>query len=192
MKKLYYFLFLISLTTNLWAQQATPRMELKTSGFVGPDSTKNYVVIDAPKIAKADLYKKTLTYINSLYNDPQKVVNAVEGESITINASTDAITGSNPSYKYPMSYNIVIEFRDGKIKFAPRVLEFVEVWSANKAPYKYYVSGKDSPTAGEVNCIWIYGKDDTRILFKPALKKSFDQWANNYIAGIVSKFNDTW
>jgi hypothetical protein len=189
-----YLLFLIVLFTfkGSIAQQPAPTMELRENGFSGADSTKNYVVIEVPKVSKADLYKKTLTFINGLYNDPQHVVTTVDGESLTVNAKTDAIHGVNPSYKYPTSYSIVIEFKEGKIKFAPKILEFSEIWAANRPPSKYYVSGKDSPTPSEVNCIWIFDKNDKRILFNPELKVSFDRWVNNCIAGIQTKVNDTW
>jgi acyl-CoA synthetase (AMP-forming)/AMP-acid ligase II len=97
------------------------KMELKYTGFIGLDTTKHYVIIEAPKYSKADLYKRTLTYLNSLYPNPQRVISVVNGESITINANTDAIKAATKPVFYPMSYTITMEFKDGKIKFQPSI-----------------------------------------------------------------------
>lgn len=120
------------------------------------------------------------------------MITAVDGESITINANIDAIHGSNLSSKYPMSYNIVIEFKDGKIKFAPVVLEFSENWSQYRPLDRFYVSNLNSPNKNVILCVWYTSKNGRSMILNPELKQSFDQWANSYIAGIVSKVNDNW
>jgi hypothetical protein len=192
MKRFLCAVVLCLATLGAIAQVTIPRMQLLPSGFVGPDTTKNYLVIEMPKVSKVDLYKRTLTYINNLYNNPQAVVNAVDGESITVNASTEALRGFNESYKYPMRYNVVIEFREGKIKFSPQVTELSEVWVAGEAPHKIYISSENSQSKVELSCVWLIRKSGERVLLKPELKASLDSWVNNYIAGIVSKVNDTW
>ena len=140
------------------------------------------------KSTKADLYKKTLTYINSLYQSPQNVVAAVPDESITVNANTESLKGWIGIYKYPLTYNIVLEFKDGKIKFEPKVIELYEVSKIDgeKKPYYIESDGKNR------KCVWLRQANGQYIIYGKELKRSLDQWVNDYIAGISQKVNDNW
>jgi hypothetical protein len=175
------------------AQVTTPRMQLLPSGFVGPDSINHYIVIKAAKKSKADLYKKTLTYLNSVYDNPGAVMRLVDGESITIKAETKAILGKHDFAVYNTSYNVLIEFKDGLIKFQPNIETLKEYITNSTPPKTYYVSSEDSPVTNDLNVIWVIDKKkNIRVLFHKEMKESADKWVNNYIASIVSKVNDTW
>lgn len=180
-------LLLISLTA------AAQRVELKPYGFANAsDSTKSFVVVEVPNLKQADIYKKALTYLNSLYQNPSKVISVVDGESITVNGSTDQIKGSLSWYKYPFSYNIVLQFKDGKIRYEPKFVSLEEIWSNTKPPRKFYVASTDSKNKAELDCIYIERDNGSYILFKKELKESLENWANKYIQGIASKVAENW
>jgi len=191
MKTFLQIILMCLIVGSAAAQAPVTKMDLRPSGFFGPDSISRYVIINMPKVNKADLYKKTLTYVNSLYQDPQAVVTAVPGESITINAQTDNIKGKAENAYYPTKYNIIIEFKDGKIKFQPTIISMVEHWRAIERSTPFYVSNKQSTDPYEVNAVWIV-RDNGPLLFHKEVKLSLDEWINGYIAGIASKVNDAW
>jgi len=186
-------LVFLAVALTISAQVTIPKLELKHNGFVGSDSTKNYIVIDVPSFKKNDLFKKILVYLNSIYKDPQRVISSVEGESITINGYTDVIKGSLDWYKYPLNYNINIQFKDGKMRFEPTITDFSEVWSDNNPPRKVYVCAEESQNKIEINCIWMPNKKEPGYwLFKADLKTSLDKWVNNYVVNMVKGLDDKW
>jgi len=191
MKRLLFLLIITAAATKLNAQGL--RMELKHDGFVSSaDSTKNYAVLEYPKVSKADLYKRTLTYVNSLYQNPAKVISAVDGESITINALMTDIKTRLSWYKYEFYYNIVIQFKDGKLRFEPKFVELIE--DPNPSPKrKVYLSDTDSKKNGEINCIFFKGNNDGKYhVLAHEIKQNLDAWANGYLAGVDKALNDKW
>jgi hypothetical protein len=193
MKNMLLIIALLCLSAAGMAQSSVPKMELKRTGFVGPDSTKNYIVLDMPKMTKADLYKKTLTYLNGIYNNPGKVISSVDGESITVNGFTDEVKGALQWYKYPMSYNINLQFKNGKIRIAPSITNLKEIWSDDEPPRQFYISNTDSPNSIEINCVWMKSKkDDSYFLLNQKLKLSIDKWINQYVAGISNGLSESW
>jgi len=191
MKKYLHTLLLCFVIGNALAQKA-PTMELFATGFTGPDSIKNYVIIGAPGIKKADLFKKVMVYLNGLYTDPKSVIKAVEGESIIVDAKTNAIKGPYNFAEYITSYNIEMEFKDGKIKFEPTISAYRQYMSKKSEPSLFYVSDLD-PRSDGVDCVWMVSKKGNKpTLFNPELKASSDQWVNNYIDGLVAKINEKW
>lgn len=191
MKRLLLSLALIITTAANFAQ-SIPKMELKPNGFVSAaDSTKNYVVLEVPKVKQAELYKKTLTYLNGFYKNPSQVISAVDGESITVNGITNEIKGSIEWYKYPMEYNIMIQFKDGKMKVSPKIISLNEIWSESKPARKIYLKNTDSPKHVEISCIYMQHKVGY-FLFLKELKESLDSWANGYTSGITKNLSDNW
>jgi len=193
MKNLILIFSILLIGKVSFAQSTIPKFELKPNGLVGPDSTKNYIVLEAPKISKLDLYKKTLTYLNSIYNNPSKVITSVEGESIIVNGFTEAVRGPIGFYKYPMSYNINIQFKDGRMKIEPYIVSLAEVWSKNEPERKIYINASDSPERAEINCIFmISNKTGKSFVFNEKLKAGIESWINAYVAGIAKSYSDNW
>jgi len=193
MKNLILLISLLLISANSFAQSAIPTFELKPNGLVGPDSTKNYIVLEVPKINKVDLYKKTLTYLNSIYKNPSKVITSVEGESITVNGYTESVRGPLSFYKYPMGYSFNLQFKDGKMKIEPYIVSLAEVWSQTKPERKIYINASDSPERAEINCIFmVSNKDGKSFVFNQKLKAGIEEWINAYVAGIAKSYNDNW
>jgi hypothetical protein len=127
------------------------------------------------------------------YDNPGAVMRLVDGESITIKAETKAILGKHDFAVYNTSYNVLIEFKDGLIKFQPKIEILSEYITDSTPPKDYYVSSEDSPVTNDLNVIWVVDKKkNIGVLFHKEMKDSADQWVNNYIAGIVGKLNETW
>lgn len=95
---------------------------LTPAGFVSTvDSTKNFLVVDAPGLKQADLYKKAMVYLNASFVSPKNVLSVVDGESITINGlAKDAIKMKvlylNPTWD--IDYTITLQFKDGKFRLS--------------------------------------------------------------------------
>ena len=193
MKNLLFFTISLILTVNLYSQDTLPKMELKHKGFVASDSTSTFVVIDYPDKSKNDLYTNALTYLNSIYGDPEKVLSTVENESIIVNGLTESIKGSLDWYKYPMFYKIIIQFKDEKIRVEPIITDLTEITGTGTIN-KYYVSNTDSPKEVEINCIWMKSKKtNDYFLFRDELKLSIDNWINSYVKNLVNGIeNNDW
>lgn len=158
MKRLLLSLALIITTAATFAQ-SIPKMELKPNGFVSAaDSTKNYVVLEVPKMKQAKLYKKTLTYLNGLYKNPSQVISAVDGESITVNGYDDGISTIKGLNRYPLSYNVVLQFKDGKIRYQPSATK-IEYLLNDKPFSQIYVSNTERPEGISALAIWNKAKD---------------------------------
>lgn len=107
MKKLLLILSLVSV-----ASFANAQFLLTPTGFVdkaNPD--KDYVVLNVDGKTKAELYKNTLVYLNSIYSNPKEAISTVDGESITVSAIDESALAAVYN-KYTFSF----EFKDGKIK----------------------------------------------------------------------------
>ncbi|RZJ91068.1 MAG: DUF4468 domain-containing protein [Chryseobacterium sp.] len=191
MKRFLLFLLLTAATTSIMAQVAQ-RFDLKHNGFVdAKDSTNNYVVLDYPKMSKVDLYKKTLTYLNGLYKNPAAVISTVDGESITVNGHSDQPNTDNGVFKYPFDYNIVFQFKDGKMRAEPRITKIEEMFNGSFTPF--YISSTDSPKKTEVKCIYMKNKNGQGYwLFQGEIKESFNAWSNSYLWAIDKAITEKW
>jgi len=80
---------------------------------------ETYVVIIAQE-DQDNLYKKSLTYLNGIFNAPNHAISGVENKSITVNGfSENAIESKlkrNFAIKYDLRYSITFEFKDQKVK----------------------------------------------------------------------------
>ena len=94
---------------------ASAQFKLTPGGFVSAaDTTKNYVVIDAPGVSQADLYKRTLIYLSKQFASPKDAISIIDNESITIN-SIDNV-GVRGFSNFLVNYTINLEFKDDKLR----------------------------------------------------------------------------
>lgn len=97
--------------------------KLTPQGFVSNDNS-DFTVVDVPNIKQKELYKNVLNGINSMYSNPQKGLNVVEGESISFTVYEENALPVRHSaggfgkgnYKYDLSYTLSFLFKDGKIR----------------------------------------------------------------------------
>ncbi|MFC4213485.1 DUF4468 domain-containing protein [Pedobacter lithocola] len=192
MKRLLLSLAFALITAATFAQ-TTPKMELKPFGFASAaDSTKNFVVLEVPKLKQSDLYNKTLTYLNGLYKNPSQVISSVDGESITVNGYTNDVQGTFKFHQYPFTYNIVFQFKDGKIKYQPRFIKLMEVPETMPAK-EIYLKNTDSSKPHEINAIFFKSnRDGFYYPLKDSIQENLSSWANSYLNEIKKSLSDNW
>lgn len=124
--------------------------KLTPQGFVSNDNS-DFTVVNVPNAKQKDLYKNVLNAINTMYSNPQKGLNVVEGESISLTAYEEKALPVRHSaggfgkgnYKYDLSYTLSFLFKDGKIRINSPVFEC-----------KRWYEGTYKPTSGWGSSGW--------------------------------------
>lgn len=118
MKKTLSIILLLLATQLSFAQY----FKLTPDGFLSSDN-KDFTVVEVPNVKQKDLYKNVLNAINSIFRNPQKGLNVLEGESISIAAYEEKVLPvklsrgfGKATYKYDLSYTLTFLFKDGKIR----------------------------------------------------------------------------
>jgi hypothetical protein len=145
-KKAFSILILLLVTQLSFAQY----FKLTPQGFVSNDNS-DFTVVNVPNAKQMDLYKNVLNAINTMYSNPQKGLNVVEGESITLTAYEEKALPVRHSaggfgkgnYKYDLSYTLSFLFKDGKIRINSPVFEC-----------KRWYEGTYKPTSGWGSSGW--------------------------------------
>lgn len=110
MKKLFYSLLLI---TSLGFSQSTEFTFTK-------DGITDYLVVEVPGKTAAELYQQTISWINTYYKTPEKVIKAkIENDYIRIEGFAQSLIVFNVIGKtrYDGLYQLEISFQEGKYKF---------------------------------------------------------------------------
>lgn len=110
--RLFLILFLIPFGISA-------QMELRPNGMVDQSTGKGFLVIDSPG-SQYELYSKSLTWVNGMYNSPLHSVNSVVDHSITVKGVSERAVKSrykNLKYTYDLHYSITLEFKEGKVKY---------------------------------------------------------------------------
>jgi len=142
MKRIILFVLLV-LPVMVKAQ-----FSLTINGFVNAqDNSKNYVVFDYDSISKEKLYANVLKFITTNYKSAKDVVSKVDNEIITINAFQPKQIKAK-TLKYDISYTVVINFKDNKIKIDSPTFECTS-YSFNKQ-YRLTMSGSNGGFGSEV------------------------------------------
>ena len=143
------------------------QFSLTINGFVSSkDNSKNYVVFDYDSISKEKLYTNVLKYITYNYKSAKDVVSKVDNEVITINAFQPAQIKAKLT-KYDISYTIVVNFKDNKIKIdAP---DFKCTNNTRDKLYMLTMSGSNGGF-GSVVTIGLYKKNG-----EPSQKNTIDE-----------------
>ncbi len=86
-----------------------------------PDGTTDYVVYSIDKTSAADIFTKTINWINVTYKNPDKVIKAkIENEMIRIDGySSSAFSrtfASGNKADYDVTYTLEIQIQDGKYR----------------------------------------------------------------------------
>ena len=187
MTKKFFAVLLFCIVTAVVQAQS---MKITPKDFVdASDESKNYVVLNFAGRSQNDLYKAALKYVNSYYNNPEKVTTKIEGEQIVIDAMEQKAVyttylGSKTYYDF--YYKITLDFKDAKIRLAPN--------------YKYFESpgGIEYPLNGTNNFMSknaLYGSNGK--VARKSLQEGLDAFINKYIAEFSksindSKSNDNW
>jgi hypothetical protein len=83
------------------------------------DTITDYVVTSVEGKTAAELYKKTLDWINVTYKNPREVIKSqIENEYIRIEGSSETLVVLKPLYKvnYLSRYSVEFYFKEGRFK----------------------------------------------------------------------------
>lgn len=176
-KRILLIITLIS--CSLTFAQDLPKLKLTPSG-VEP------IVVTAENMSAADIYKKSLEWVQETYKNPDEVLKAnIENKKIRIEGfSPDALSFKNMVVvTWGISYTLEISFKDGKCRYDYRINHF---------------NGEDG---GEVKITYanFYKKNgDIRKTYIPAVS-SLENTINdlllnyyNYITGKTDAANEDW
>lgn len=155
---------------------AAQNFTLKPTGFVNTDEPNlDYVVLHYDGVAKEELYKRILSYMNTQYRNPDKVLTTIENEQITINGMSDA------EIKKPyadLHYNIVLWFKDGKIRMDAPVPEMK--YLLNDLSFRrIFINLDKKGFLSDNHGIWFKGK-----LALPNVKSQLEDFFNRELADI--------
>jgi hypothetical protein len=82
------------------------------------DGFTDYVVTDCKDKSAAELYKKTIDWISTNYNNPKEVLKAqIENDYLRFEAIEKNLFCLKPTMCSDMKYQIEVSFKDGKYKF---------------------------------------------------------------------------
>lgn len=89
------------------------------TGFQAEDG-RSFIVIESEGDDQKELYQKSLTYLQGIFNSPNHALSSVDGQSITVNGfQPNAIRNRYKKLRfvYDLTYSATFEFKDGKVKF---------------------------------------------------------------------------
>jgi len=179
MKKLLYIVCLIC--SVAYAQDSISKMQLLHDGFKTMDSINNFIVLEFPNKTQKALYNASLTTLNSFYVSPKTVITPHADESIVVEAISQNL--DDGLYTYSMRYNMIIQFKEGKVKFQPKIIGLTRTFYEKE--YKMYVCSEDSPNRVEIECIWMFSnKDNNYFVIKKEIKALLERWINGYITAL--------
>lgn len=154
MKKILFICFLFSTIVSTAQEKVFFSLQPDGTFLTEKDSSK-YAVVEFEGKTKEELYKRLLSNINSLYKEPQKVLNTVENISINIRGYNKTITIDksplNGETNYSGYYNLIFKLKDGKVRIdAPIIEEDIYYTLVDKTKFAYvansfFKAGKVKP-----------------------------------------------
>lgn len=173
MKIVYLFSAMILL---LGVDSKAQFLELTPTGFKNiQEPTLDYIVLNIGKTSQQDLYKNTLSYLQTLYSHPDAVLTTIDNEQITVNGlAKDQIRDPYVS----LYYNLVFKFKEGKIRMDMPIIELKNLM--NDLSYRYlFISMEKRGFLNDKYGIWTKGK-----LRFPDAKDNLENFFNIYLANI--------
>ena len=186
-KRIISITILLLVTQQSFAQY----FELTSQGFVS-NNDSDYTVVDIPKLKQKDLYKNVLNTINSMYSNPQKGLNVVEGESISLTAYEEKALPVRHSgggfgktnYKYDLSYTLSFLFKDGKIRINSPTVECRRWYEGS------YRAGRGWSSSGWTTLKLLKGENDRVAIYDKNGKLLLEDAAsglNNHLNSLLKK-----
>ena len=118
MKKFLITMFLYIICTGISAQDSV-WFKLQSDATFKTSDGKDYIVLEYEGKTATELYSMVKSNVMSLYKKPSEVMSEHENVSISIRAYSDCVGTKtitlNPR-RFSAFYNLVIKFKDGKIR----------------------------------------------------------------------------
>ena len=182
MKRLIIALFFCSFSSLLNGQTVVTPEGLKFENDV------EFLVYDIENKAKETIYNNILLYVSQKYVSPKDVISKNENESITINAIADIVVGEtnvggklikswNSPIKGRLNYTIALLFKDNKLRV--NIPNANSIWLDDT---KIYLQGSNFGAPSNAPNVF----NNKQKLTNPILKKSLEDFFNNFINEIVT------
>lgn len=150
MKKILSFLLLAAIAVGANAQKDSTKaiwFSIQKEGYFAAGDGKDYIIYHQEGKTAKELYDMVCVNANRIYNMPQRVISTVEGKSVSIRAYSNTCMYNYfmGKFFYEVCYNLLFEFKDGKIKINAPVISSVNHGKTsfrNVVKYYYDYKGK--------------------------------------------------
>ena len=124
------FLSILMVLCCLIASAQIPSFKLKPSGEFMNSNFEKYEIYPVKNKTAHELYEMVCANISKVYKSPKDVMSVVEDKSIAIRAFSDELVISEKMFGAPLAYyscyyNLLFEFKDGKIKVSAPIIDEV-------------------------------------------------------------------
>lgn len=151
MKKILSFLLLAAIAVGANAQKDSTKaiwFSIQKEGYFAADDGKDYIIYHQEGKTAKELYDMVCVNANRIYNMPQRVMSTVEGKSVSIRAYSNTCMYNYfmGKFFYEVCYNLLFEFKDGKIKINAPVINSISGHDTFKGVIRYYWDSKGNLT----------------------------------------------
>ncbi|MBO5878378.1 MAG: hypothetical protein J6Q29_02785 [Alistipes sp.] len=119
MKKLFFTLCTLLISTNIFAQTDSVYFEWQPDGTMLTKEEADFLIIDYKEKTKEELFKDLLLSSSSIFNSPKDTISPIENQLISINAIQPVIWkvgGLLGAIEVNIHYVLKIHIKDEKIK----------------------------------------------------------------------------
>lgn len=160
------------------------QFSLTPMGFINPETPgKNYVVYEFPDKSQQEIYDAVVSYLYSIYVNPDVVLSLAPNSAITINALASEAVPINSLYSYNMRYTISLQVKDRRLRInAPSIVSMTQPYSGEE----FYIVG-----FGPLQCFVFNGIFNKNGKLKnekafAAVQAFFNGYISNLINGTLS------
>ena len=113
----------------IYQNNAKCRFSFDMGEFVSNQGYDNYVIYEIPKMTTSELKTSVISAIGTIYSSPKDVINSVDDNLIQLTGITKGFERTSKiigeSYKTQFIFNLVIQFKDGKVRYNAPVIKYI-------------------------------------------------------------------
>ena len=88
--------------------------------YSNQDKRRDFVIYEIPQMNSKELKTAVYTILSSMYTSPKDVITSLNDDMIQLESYAKNVSSGyvkDKDYKYDMVFNIVIQFKDGKVRY---------------------------------------------------------------------------
>ena len=114
---------------RIYQNNAKCKFSFNGSVFVSNQGYDNYVIYEIPGMTTSELKTSVISAIGTIYSSPKDVINSVSDNLIQLTGITKGFKRTSKiigeSYKTQFIFNLVIQFKDGKVRYNAPVIKYI-------------------------------------------------------------------
>lgn len=114
---------------RIYQNNAKCRFSFDMGEFVSNQGYDNYVIYEIPKMTTSELKTSVISAIGTIYSSPKDVINSVDDNLIQLTGITKGFERTSKiigeSYKTQFIFNLVIQFKDEKVRYNAPVIKYI-------------------------------------------------------------------